>query len=259
MSTRLNILYTDYKTNKTRSTTLIPPGIIVMWTGDIIPEGWALCDGTNGTPNLINKFIKGGIPRPLDPSKRVNLINIPIRGDTGGRSNVTLTPENLPSHNHNALFSSSSDAPKHNHTNIKNEEDVNRSKVTHKHDYTTYVNTVSIDDWSALDGDSFGGFVINPIKAETDTKTHYHTFNIANSPYHSHDCILDIDSRPLMPSPSPPSLSPPPPPPPPSSTSPSPSTSPQPPSQPNSQPPHRIVRPFNIEPLYYVLAFIMKL
>nr|DAV60119.1 MAG TPA: short tail fiber protein [Caudoviricetes sp.] len=23
-----------------------------------IPVGWAVCDGTNGTPNLIGKFIK---------------------------------------------------------------------------------------------------------------------------------------------------------------------------------------------------------
>nr|DAO59156.1 MAG TPA: LONG TAIL FIBER PROTEIN P37 PROTEIN, FIBER PROTEIN.2A [Bacteriophage sp.]DAX00354.1 MAG TPA: LONG TAIL FIBER PROTEIN P37 PROTEIN, FIBER PROTEIN.2A [Bacteriophage sp.] len=23
-----------------------------------IPEGWAVCDGNNGTPNLVGKFIK---------------------------------------------------------------------------------------------------------------------------------------------------------------------------------------------------------
>ena len=37
---------------------LIPQGTIVMWNGDSIPEGWALCDGTKGTPNLIGSFIK---------------------------------------------------------------------------------------------------------------------------------------------------------------------------------------------------------
>jgi hypothetical protein len=25
-----------------------------------IPDGWHICDGTNGTPNLIGKFIKAG-------------------------------------------------------------------------------------------------------------------------------------------------------------------------------------------------------
>lgn len=38
------------------------PGMIIMWHGstDTIPEGWYLCDGKNGTPNLIGKFIKAG-------------------------------------------------------------------------------------------------------------------------------------------------------------------------------------------------------
>jgi len=36
-----------------------PPGIIVMWSGAIgaIPTGWALCDGTGGTPDLRGRFI----------------------------------------------------------------------------------------------------------------------------------------------------------------------------------------------------------
>lgn len=34
-------------------------GIIVLWSGaiDDIPDGWLLCDGTQGTPDLILKFI----------------------------------------------------------------------------------------------------------------------------------------------------------------------------------------------------------
>ncbi len=39
---------------------VIPTGAIMMWSGTLatIPSGWALCDGTNGTPNLIDRFIK---------------------------------------------------------------------------------------------------------------------------------------------------------------------------------------------------------
>lgn len=39
----------------------IPGGGIIMWSGSVsnIPEGWALCDGTNGTPDLRNRFIVG--------------------------------------------------------------------------------------------------------------------------------------------------------------------------------------------------------
>lgn len=39
----------------------LPAGIIIAWHGAIvdIPAGWALCDGTNGTPNLCNRFLIG--------------------------------------------------------------------------------------------------------------------------------------------------------------------------------------------------------
>lgn len=37
----------------------LPVGTIVMYNGTTIPTGWAICDGTNGTPNLIDKVIKG--------------------------------------------------------------------------------------------------------------------------------------------------------------------------------------------------------
>lgn len=39
----------------------VPSGTIVMWSGATtsIPQGWALCDGTNGTPDLRNRFIVG--------------------------------------------------------------------------------------------------------------------------------------------------------------------------------------------------------
>lgn len=41
--------------------TLIPTGLISMWSGQIgdIPDGWTLCDGTDGTPDLQDRFIVG--------------------------------------------------------------------------------------------------------------------------------------------------------------------------------------------------------
>ncbi|PKM69186.1 MAG: hypothetical protein CVU95_00975 [Firmicutes bacterium HGW-Firmicutes-2] len=69
--------------------TLVPVGVITMWSGSIasIPDGWALCDGTNGTPNLRNRFIVGA-----GSSYVVNA--------TGGLDSVSLTVAELASHNH---------------------------------------------------------------------------------------------------------------------------------------------------------------
>ena len=43
------------------TTAALPAGVIVMWSGSIasVPVGWYLCDGTNGTPNLRDRFVVG--------------------------------------------------------------------------------------------------------------------------------------------------------------------------------------------------------
>ena len=40
---------------------IIPVGGIIIWSGSTgsIPSGWAICNGSNGTPNLQNKFVIG--------------------------------------------------------------------------------------------------------------------------------------------------------------------------------------------------------
>lgn len=39
----------------------VPQGLISLWYGSIItiPSGWAICDGTNGTPDLRDRFVVG--------------------------------------------------------------------------------------------------------------------------------------------------------------------------------------------------------
>lgn len=72
-----------------RETDKVPTGVIVLWSGNFgsIPAGWVLCDGTNGTPDLRNRFVFGAN----------------VTGDvgtTGGNSSITLSTAQLPAHNH---------------------------------------------------------------------------------------------------------------------------------------------------------------
>lgn len=41
----------------------LPIGSVIMWNGsvDSIPVGWEICDGKNGTPNMINRFVMGSM------------------------------------------------------------------------------------------------------------------------------------------------------------------------------------------------------
>ncbi|AMS13803.1 hypothetical protein A3218_05650 [Pseudomonas chlororaphis] len=39
---------------------LLPSGMIMMFYGSAIPSGWAICDGSRGTPDLRDRFIMGG-------------------------------------------------------------------------------------------------------------------------------------------------------------------------------------------------------
>jgi len=72
----------------------VPAGTIVMWSGSIanIPNGWALCDGTNGTPDLRDRFVVGA----------GNSYSV---GETGGAISVTLTIDQMPSHSHSGTTS----------------------------------------------------------------------------------------------------------------------------------------------------------
>ena len=46
-------------------------GMILMWHGllSTIPSGWVLCDGNNGTPNLLDRFIQQVPNASTDPTQ----------------------------------------------------------------------------------------------------------------------------------------------------------------------------------------------
>jgi len=78
------------------TSSLFPSGGIILWSGSTasIPSGWVLCNGSNSTPDLRDRFVVGA-----GSSYGVNA--------TGGASSVTLSTSQIPAHNHSASSSSS--------------------------------------------------------------------------------------------------------------------------------------------------------
>jgi len=84
----------------------IPIGGIIMWNGSTAPDGWALCDGYNGTPNLSGRFVmgKGTISQSSTSGGTVSY-NVQ---QTGGVQKHKLNLGEMPSHNHGIKINSSS-------------------------------------------------------------------------------------------------------------------------------------------------------
>jgi len=88
----------------------VPSGIISMWSGAVsaIPSGWNLCDGNNGTPNLVGKFIKGGSTAGTTGGSGTTSSNGSHTHSTPNHSHShsvsagshTLSTAQMPSHNH---------------------------------------------------------------------------------------------------------------------------------------------------------------
>jgi len=105
------------------SNALVPNGAIIMWSGTLIPLGWALCDGGtyNGLtiPDLRGRFIVGMNNTPgaqsggqfiATSSSGTSPGNAPADGTTlnygalgnkGGETGHTLSLNEMPAHTHN--------------------------------------------------------------------------------------------------------------------------------------------------------------
>ena len=75
-----------------------PKGVIVIWSGSIenIPEGWALCNGENETPDLRGRFVLGVNPN----TKKNSNFTVSEITTVGGAETHKLTIEEMPRHNH---------------------------------------------------------------------------------------------------------------------------------------------------------------
>ncbi|MDR1323239.1 MAG: hypothetical protein LBK68_02255 [Candidatus Margulisbacteria bacterium] len=86
--------------------TFFPKGTILTFSSEAynatsaaFKEIWKICNGTNNTPNLVNKFLRGST----------------TSGTTGGADSVTLAEKHIPVHSH-GLSSISVTGGDHDHT-----------------------------------------------------------------------------------------------------------------------------------------------
>jgi hypothetical protein len=94
------ILYTEIKSGERlvatdiTDLTFFPKGTILTFSSEtytatsaVFKTIWKICNGQNGTPDLVDKFLRGGA----------------ASGTTGGTDSqsVTLTTNHMPSHSHN--------------------------------------------------------------------------------------------------------------------------------------------------------------
>lgn len=77
-----------------------------MFSGSSTPAGWALCDGTHGTPDLRDRFVKGA-----------HTVHPHADADVGGNKTITYTPsgnvtvkpfaltiDHMPNHSHQVFY-----------------------------------------------------------------------------------------------------------------------------------------------------------
>jgi len=86
----------------TSTGTTIPTGVISIWYGSIgsVPSGWYLCDGSNGTPDLRDRFVIGA----------GSTYSVAA---TGGSATHTITTAEMPSHSHTATTTSTDSGHAH--------------------------------------------------------------------------------------------------------------------------------------------------
>ena len=121
---------------------VVPSGGIIMWSGSVasIPSGWFLCDGTNSTPDLRDRFVVGA-----GSSYAV--------GATGGADSVTLSTSQIPSHSH-SFSATTGGSGSHSHTYSGTTSAVSND---HTHNFSGTTSTIgdhthSIPDGSGVDG-----------------------------------------------------------------------------------------------------------
>ena len=158
-----------------------PAGIIAMWSGSLIalPSGWALCDGTGGTPNLRDRFIVGAGSAYAVGALGGSLV-------TGAGGTHTHTEASAGGHDHGAVTGgtalSIAQMPAHDHTwsGTSTSEDNNYTAGTKYLKEGSLANNVAFTETTSSVGS--GATHTHSITAEA---AHSHSINSVGDHTHS--------------------------------------------------------------------------
>lgn len=127
---------------------IIPIGGIIMWSGTVatIPANWQLCNGTNGTPDLRDKFIVGATSDDAGAAK-TNLTGSLTQ--SGG--STSYTP--------GGSVAAPADHAAHTHTGPSHQHNLAGGAATaHNHTYTQVLDHVHIENYTTTTTGNFVGF-----------------------------------------------------------------------------------------------------
>jgi microcystin-dependent protein len=122
---------------------LIPSGVITLWSGAVsaIPSGWVLCNGSNSTPDLRDRFVVGA-----GSTYAV--------GATGGANTVTLDTTMIPAHTHSVTASGTSGNASTDHTHaLTASGTTSGADINHTHDGITGIQSANhVHSYSGVTG-----------------------------------------------------------------------------------------------------------
>jgi microcystin-dependent protein len=158
--------------NSSVQSSSFPLGMIIIWSGAIvnIPTGWQLCNGTNGTPDLRDRFVVGA-----GSSYAV--------GATGGTSTVSISESQMPPHTHETVITSISPAGSHTHSNVTTATNAN-------HTHPVSPNIVFTPGPVASKGT---GAFFGTISGSGDGGSHDHPVSTAPAGSHSHALTMSVN------------------------------------------------------------------